>query len=188
VTRRALLAVLAFIAAVGAACGDDAPVESTAPPASVPEAIVPTTLGGGSIVLQENVADETVEAFANGGKLSLVSDGRLWELRQGPQLVGALQVSAVVNRVDLRDRGQRRSILRQVLPGNLNQLLVEEVPVWAAEANDKVVYVWFSTDMFQVLQLKGARLDPEAILRETIAHERASDDWLPLPPEAYADA
>ena len=186
--RRAIAAVLLVgVATLAAGCGGDAPVEMSAPPPSVPDAIVPTTLRSGEIQLHENIDEETLQAFANGGKFSLVADGRLWELRQGARLVGALQVATVVDRIDLSTADDRRSMLRQVLPGNLNQLVVEEVPVWAAEANDKVVYMWFATGTFQVLQLKGSQLDSEAILNEVIAHQRASEDWLPLPPEAYED-
>ena len=183
-----LLALALLLAVFGTSCGRDAPVESASPPASVPEGIVPSALNGGEIHIEENTQDETVEAFANAGELSLVADARLWELRQGARLVGALQVSTVLEKTDLAEASQRQSMLRQMLPGNLNQLVVDEVPVWAAESNDKVVYVWFATGTFQVLQLKGARLDPEAILREVIAHQRASEDWLPLPPEAYDEA
>ena len=183
---RAVVAV-AFAAATFGACGGDEPVETSAPPPSVPDAVVPTALEGGKIELHENLAEETVQAFANGGEMSLVADGRLWELRQGARLVGALQVSTVVDRIDLKKSEDRRSMLRQVLPGNLNQLLVNDVPVWATEANDKVVYMWFATGTFQVLQLKGSQLDSEAILNEVIAHQRGSEDWLPLPPEAYED-
>lgn len=186
--RRALvLAALVGIATLLGACGGDEPVEATAPLPMVRDSVVPASLVGGDIQLRENVDKETVEAFANAGEMSLVADGRLWELRQGARLVGALQVASVVHRVDLADSEDRRSMLRQVLPGNLNQLVIDDVPVWAAEANDKVVYVWFATDTFQVLQLKGSRLDPEAILREVVAFQRASEDWLPLPAEAYED-
>jgi hypothetical protein len=186
-SRSLLVIALLWSFGTGAACGGDGPVESKAPPPSVPDAVVPTLLEGGDIALHENVDKETVDAFANGGRFSLLADGRLWELRQGARLVGALQVSTVVDRIDLADPADRQSILRQVLPGNLNQLLVDEVPVWAAEANDKIVYVWFATNTFQVLQLKGSSLEPEALLQEVIAHQRASDQWLPLPPESYDD-
>ena len=175
------------LALLTAACGNDAPVESKAPPKSVPDSVVPPMLNGDKILLKENVDDETQKAFANGGEFSLVADGRLWELRQGARLVGALQVATVVNRIDLSQGKERRSMLRQILPGNLNELMVDDVPVWAAESNDKVVYVWFATGTFQVLQLKGANLDPEGLLREVIGFQRKSGDWLPLPPEAYDD-
>jgi hypothetical protein len=184
--RRLFVAVVVLLGALAAGCGDDPEVQSVAPPPTVPDAVVPGALPD-NIALYENTDEETLEAFAAGGSSSLVADGRLWELRQGARLVGALQVSTVMTRVDLADRGQRTSMLRQVLPGNLNQLVVDRVPVWAAEANDKVVYVWFATGTFQVLQLKGSTLDSEAILREIVAHQLAAEDWLPLPPEAYED-
>lgn len=181
-----VVVVATLLASLGSGCGGDPPVESVTPPPTVPDAVVPGSLSD-DIALFENTDEETLEAFSAGGKMSLVADGRLWELRQGARLIGALQVSTVMTRVDLADRAQRSSMLRQVLPGNLNQLVVDRVPVWAAEANDKVVYVWFATGTFQVLQLKGSTLDAEAILREVVAHQLAAEDWLPLPPEAYED-
>lgn len=185
---RALPMLLGVVALLVTGCGRDAPIESVTPPPKVPGTVVPSSLTAGDIQLVENTDDETLEAFANGGDMSLVADGRLWELRQGARLVGALQVSTVMTRVDLADSEQRTSMLRQVLPGSLNQIVVDRVPVWAAESNDKVVYVWFATDTFQVLQLKGSQLEPEAVLREVVGHQLGSEDWLPLPPEAYEDA
>ena len=181
------LAAATLLIALAGACGGDDAVAPEAPPPSVVATAVPAALSEGKIKLFENTDEETLEAFANGGDLSLVADGRLWELRQGARLVGAFQVSTVMPRVDLTDSQQRQSMLRQVLPGTLNQLVVDKVPVWAAEANDKIVYVWFSTDAFQVLQLKGSQLEPETILREVVGHQLGSEDWLPLPPEAYEE-
>src|SRR5687767_6360740 len=121
---RVAACALVMAASIVAGCGGDPEVESVAPPKSVADAVVPSALSD-DIQLYENTNEETLEAFAAGGEMSLVADGRLWELRQGARLVGALQVSTTTTRVDLADRDQRTSILRQVLPGNLNQLVVD---------------------------------------------------------------
>jgi hypothetical protein len=184
-TRHIAVAALVASSALAGGCGGKSSADAE-PPLKVPAAIVPAALSGG-IELHENTDDETLKAFANGGKLSLVADARLWELRQGTRLVGALQVATFVRRVDLTKADARKSMLRQVLPGDLNQLNIDEVPVWAVESNDKVVYMWFASHMFEVLQLKGSQLQPESILREVVGHEKQSDEFLPLPPEAYSE-
>ncbi|MEN3272606.1 MAG: hypothetical protein V7636_1367, partial [Actinomycetota bacterium] len=58
-------------------------------PVSVADDLVPGAIGGG-LKLYESRTKETRNAFANAGDESLVADGRVWEIRKGARLVGAL--------------------------------------------------------------------------------------------------
>jgi hypothetical protein len=173
-----LFAVMVAIAASGCGSGERA-VE--VPLAKVPSSLVPAAIPSGDIKLFPNTDRETVKAFASAGDHSLVADARLWELRQGERLVGALQVSTVVPKLDLSQRSNRQSVVRQIMPSTVSELTVADIDVAVTSSNDKVVYLWFSRGMFQVLQLKGSKLLPEEVLTQILAYQTASDAWKPLP-------
>jgi hypothetical protein len=177
---KALLVALA-IAVSTAACGSGDAVEI--PLAKVPASLVPAAIPSGGIKLFPNTDRETVEALASAGDRSLVADVKLWELRQGERLVGALQVATVIPKLDLTRTDNRQSVVRQIMPSTVSELTVADVDVAVTSSNDKVVYLWFSRGMFQVLQLKGSKLAPEEVLTQILAYQTASDAWHALPDE-----
>lgn len=172
-----------FVAACGSGDGTIA-----APVPRVPAELVPSDVADGTLKFYPKADEPTAQAFANAGDRSLQADAKLWELRQGDRLVGALQITTVVDKLDLARADDRDSLLRQIMLGTVDQLEVGEVPVWATAANDKVVYLWFSKGIFQVLQLKGSELEPERVLTDVLSFQTQSKAWKPLPPEAYDDA
>jgi hypothetical protein len=176
--RRAGLAVVVSMAALAGACGSEA--APLAPLPKVSAALVPQEIPSGGIKLYPKDDAETRTAFAGGGKKTLVSDVKLWELRQGDRLVGALQVSTVMPKLHLRREDHRSSLLHQILPGNVGEIDVGATHVWATASNDKVVYLWFGRDTFAVLQLKGSKLEPENVLTQILAFQTASPAWKPL--------
>lgn len=177
--RHALVAAgvaVALVAGLGA-CGDEAQVVLRPTPVDVH--LAPAAVGEG-LKLYESTAKETVSAFANAGEESLVADGRLWEIRKGARLVGALQISTVKPKVDLAEARRRDSIVEDVLVGAYDRIRVDDVEVYTSAANDKVVYLWFGEGLFEVLQLKGDELDHEKVLGDVIAHQVGSAAWKPL--------
>ena len=175
--------VAAVLAVLVGACGGsgDGEVELT----KVATDLAPPAVADGTIKLYPNADKATARAFADAGERSLQADARLWELRQSDRLVGALQITTVVPKLDLAREEDRTSLLRQIMPGTVNQLEVGDQPVWGTTSNDKVVYLWFGKGLFQVLQLKGSRLEPEKVLSDVLAFQRDTKAWEPLPPEAY---
>jgi hypothetical protein len=155
------------------------------PPLRVPIGLVPAEVASGAIKLFPKTDDATADAFANAGDRTLQADAKLWELRQGERLVGALQITTVVPKLDLMNKGDRQSLIRQIMLGTVQQLEVGDVPVWATTANDKVVYLWFGRGLCQVLQLKGSQLEPEQVLTDLLTFQSATKAWEPLPVEAY---
>lgn len=176
--RRLAVAFLA-LAALLVACGGEAMV---AVPEKVPDGLVPQTVQNNELAFYESEEPGVKEAFGNAGPQSLAADGRLWELRKGDRLVGALQLATLIPDVDLEERKQRDQILRQVMPAVVDELQVDELRVWTTTSNDKTTYLWFGRQMFVVLSLKGGEdeLDAEGILNDVVAHTTSSDAWDPL--------
>ena len=175
--------LLAFVFAVAlllGACGgggDDARAPAH-PPSKVPVSLVPPSLTNGELVLTED--DQARKAFAELGDRALVADGRLWQIRKGEQLVATLQVSTVKTKVDLANEEERTSIVKHILPGRRQQIDVDGLSISMSDSDDKTVFVWFGRDLFQVLQVKSTKLDPEAIVRDLVGFQSASPEWKAL--------
>lgn len=180
-------ALLIVVALIGPACGggggdDEVVLEK------VPEELVPAEIASGELRFYPNDDDGTKRAFADAGDDTLQADARLWELRQGERLVGALQVTTVVPDVDLRTEDDRNTLLRLIIVGSANRLDIGDTPVWVTANEDKVVYVWFARSLFEVLQLKGSRLDAEAVITELVNFQTATPAWDPIAAEDYDPA
>ena len=180
--RRSIITVLVACAVLSsAACGRGGDGSTDGPPVQVPGDLAPAALGNGAYVTRPD--DQAKATFTKLDKRALVDDGRLWQIRQvgDDRLIGTLQITTVKAKVDLAEEEQRLSILNHILPGGKQELDVGGMTVWASETNDKLVYVWFGREVYEVLQLKGSRIDPEAILEEIIGHQVAAASWKGLP-------
>lgn len=171
--RAAILVVLLALAA----CGGDS--KETRAAARVESALVPPTLGDGSLTLKEDPTAH--KAFGNVGGQSLVDDGRLWAVRDGQRLVATLQVATLDPKVDLGDEEQVDSLIASILPGTKERFTMGDLPVVQVATADKTIYLWFGDGMFQVFQIKGAEIDPEVLLGELIAFQVDSPRWSPPP-------
>ena len=181
-SRRIAALLLAVAAALTAgACGGDEKVAVR--PTKVPEGLVPTAVQNSEFMFYESQLPQVKDAFANAGKNSLAADGKLFELRKGDRLVGALQLTTLLPDVDLHQEDHRNKILRQLLPTARDEFLIDEVNVWGVVTDEKQTYLWFAEDMYAFLTLKPGSeddLDPEGVLSEVIAHNVSSDEWKPL--------
>jgi hypothetical protein len=174
--RRALAVLLAASTIALGACGrGGGPAARTDPPAKVPVAIVPPSLATGDLTFSED--PDARKTFSELSDRALVADGRLWQIRQGDRLVATLQVSTVKTKIDLSDADARASIVKHILPSARQEIDVNGLPVSMSDANDKTVYVWFGRDLFQVLQVKTTKLDPEAIVTDLVGYQLQSPDW-----------
>ncbi|HVM54456.1 MAG TPA: hypothetical protein VM262_14790 [Acidimicrobiales bacterium] len=178
--RAAAVAAAAGGLVVLAACGDGE--QEVAVPTRVDAALAPEVVHG-DLKLYENRDEETVAAFANAGARSLVSDGKVWEIRRADRLVGALQVTTVLPTVDLSEEAVRSTIVRQIIPGAQTRIRIDAVEVYTTEINDKAVFVWFGDGLYQVLQIKDAQLDGayEEVATDVIRHQATVPAWKPLP-------
>ncbi len=169
-SRRVVSVLTLAIALALSACGGGSSTKLAAP-ARVPDGLVPTTLNDG-ISLFEYAPGR--KAFARAGASSLVADGRVWELRRGATLVGTLQISTVKPDVSVAKPDDRKAILDGVMTGTaVETITVAGVRVASSTAADKTLFLWFGPQRFEVLQLKGAKVNPESIVQQLIAFQRA---------------
>lgn len=179
--RGVALTLVVAVMVAGAACGKEPPPPP--PPAMVPDGLVPEKVQDDDLAFYESTLPGVKDAFANAGKNSLAADGRLWELRRGDRLVGALQMTTLLPVVDLENSNHRDQILKQLLPTVRDSIIVDDVTVWLSAAPEKYSYLWFSKDMYALLTIKGGsedELDPEGILTEVVQFSAGSENWKPL--------
>ena len=179
ISRLVLAALLTLGLAGACGSGGDGDDVAAGPPPKVPLALVPPAFSAGELIVSED--DQARKAFSELGDNALVADGRLWQIRQAERLVATLQVATVKSKVDLTDAEQRRSIVNHILPGTRQEIDVRGVTVSSSDANDKTVYVWFGRDLFQVLQVKSTKIDPEAVVTELVDFQARSPEWRGLP-------
>lgn len=177
--RRLPALVLIATVALGACGGRGEPEKASAPPPAVPVALVPPSLTNGGLTLSED--DQARKTFGKLSDRALVADGRLWQIREGDRLVATLQVSSVKTKIDLRDADQRATIVKHILPGARQEIDVNGLAVSTSDVNEKTMFVWFGRDLFQVLQIKSTKLDPEAIITELVGYQLQSPEWIGLP-------
>lgn len=172
VVRTAPVGVLAVAVMVWPLTGCGGGTRVTAAPAAVPAVLAPATIGAELGLAEYSPARHT---FAVAGKDSLVADGRVWQIRRGATLVGTLQIATVKPTVHITRRKDRNAILSGVMTGSTFDVInVDDVSVATTTAGDKNVYVWFGRDLFEVMQLKGTQLDPDAVLHDVIHFQQSS--------------
>jgi hypothetical protein len=168
--RRRFLVLSVMLMAVAASCGgSQAPVVQ---PARVPTDIVPATVEGDLTVTEFPPARTT---FAKAGITSLVADGKVWAIRRGETLVGTLQVSTVKPDVSVTTKEDRRAILDGVMTGSPYETIqLGSLDVAASTSADKTLYLWFGPKLFEVLQVKGSKVDPDSIAADLIEFQQST--------------
>lgn len=180
-TRLLRATAAAVTTAAVAACGGPAKLEAPNP---VNVKMVPATIQGDAefptFTLEEY--KQGGEKIAKAGARSMVADGRVWEIRRGSVLIGALQVSTLKSKVDIGRDKTRRNITSLVMPGAVQGIKVDGVSVQASKTPDKSLFIWFGNDLFEVLQLKGTGLDAQATLKSIIEFQKPTGQLkLPVP-------
>jgi len=174
-SRRVAAGAFALLLLVG--CGGES---EEVEPVRVDVALAPAHLGS-DIALYENKDKATVAAFANAGPRSLASDGHIWELRRADRLIGTLQITSVVPKIDLTDPEDRRQIVAAVIPGSPLRRRVAGVEVFVTEVDDKATFVWFTQGFYEILQIKDRTIkDYEAVAAEILRHQATITAFKPL--------
>lgn len=169
--RAARACAVAVAVAALAGCGGGSRAGIVAP-ASVASDMVPASVAGGLLLREFTPARAR---FAKAGESSLVADGRVWEIRRGQTLVGTLQVSTVKPEVSVTDASDRRDIVSGVMTGiSYETVSVGETNVIVSTASDKSLYLWFGRNLFEVLQVKSTKVDPDEVAAELIEFQQAT--------------
>jgi hypothetical protein len=177
-----LLAILIACATFVAACGRD---DETVPVArKVDPALAPATAVDGRLKLFESTDEGTRSAFVDAGETSLIADGRLWEIRRAERLVGTLQISTVVPRVELTAERNRQTIAREILIGSPTRILVRDIEVSTVGTERQAMYVWYGVELVQILTVRSFDgIEPVRVLESVLAHQAKQPAWEPLPVE-----
>ena len=102
----------------------------------------------------------------------MISQGRVFEVRRGDTLVGALQIATLRSKVDVASAKQREKLATLVVSGAIQKIQVSGVEVVAAQSADKIVFLWFGDQLFEVLQIKGEGLKPEQMLKDILDFQK----------------
>lgn len=177
--RVRLWCTLALALAVVAGCGDGK--DDVVVPKRVPDDLVPAQFPEQGLLALENTDQSTVDALANAKETTLAADTRVWEIRRGQRLVATLQISSVLPKVDLLDEDVRDRFVGQVIPGQVSRIRTGDVEVFTTSVDDKTTYLWFGSELFEILQTKDRELQPEELLAAVVAHQDDKEGWVPLP-------
>ena len=172
-TRLVAAAVsVCVLVSITAGCGSGSSDRLAVRPNAVPVELVPPTLQG-DLTLTEYLPGR--KAFADTGVASLVTDGRVWAIRRGETLVGTLQVSAVKHDISLVSSKDRRKIVDGVMRGTSFETIdIGDMVVSATTTADRNMYLWFGDTVFEVLQLKGTKVDPDSVASDVIDYQLSS--------------
>ena len=176
--RAGVAAVLVVASLLGGCGGGD---DEVVVPKRVPDGLVPPTYLEEGLLALENTDESTRDALANAKDTTLAADTRVWEIRRGQRLVATLQISSVLPKVDLLDEDVRDRFVGQVIPGQVGRIRTGDVEVFTISIDDKTTYLWFGSELFEILQTKDRALQPEELLAAVIAFQDDKDGWVPLP-------
>ena len=98
------------------------------------------------------------------GKQSLISEGRVFTIRQGANVEGALQVAAFSPGVEATPDQLRDGVLRDLAPGHRDVRSVRGAEVYRAPAGENVWFLWFAPD--------GRYFDLMKASKQLVASER----------------
>ena len=177
---RPLRIVFAVVAGCLVASGCGGGEEQVAPPRPVPVELVPAAVQADRLSFYETQLPGAEAAFSEAGPDSLAADGRVWELRLGDRLVGVLQLTTLVDEVDLTDADHRDPIINQLLPTARDRIDIGDISVWTGTSSGKTTYLWFGEGMFSLLTIKPAsddNIEPELVLQDVLDHMVASPEW-----------
>ncbi|HUP85985.1 MAG TPA: hypothetical protein VM143_09995 [Acidimicrobiales bacterium] len=172
-----VLALALASTAAGCGSGSDAAVVSK----RVPDDLVPDQYTDEGLLVLENTDESTVDALANAKDTTLAADTRVWEIRRGQRLVATLQVSSVLPKVHLLEEDVRDRFVAQVIPGQVSRIRTGDVEVFTTSVDDKTTYLWFGSELFEILQTKDRELQPEKLLAAVVAYQDDKKGWVPLP-------
>lgn len=170
--RRVALALACVFALASCGSSSDAPT----PLARVPGDMVPTQLNGapGDTPMLLREYEPGAKRLAKAGANSMIAHGKVFEVRRDDQLVGALQIATLRPKVDVSSAKERDKLASLVVIGATQKIRVSGVEVVAAQADNKIVFLWFGDQLFEVLQIKGDGLKPEQMLKDILDFQKPS--------------
>ena len=147
----------------------------TVPPVTYPAEIVPSVLGGYDITEQRSEA----AAFATGGKDSLIQGGKLFSIRHGATVEGALQVTLFRDEVNAQDPHVQEGIRDDLGAGGrgFQTLHLGLVRLQALNNGDQNIYLWFPPEhnVMELFVLRSKFTDGGSFVRSVVAYQLGLD-------------
>lgn len=172
------MAAALLVAALATACTE----QHQAAPRPVATVLAPATVLNGDLQLHLNATRETVAAFHADDKRSLISDGKLWEVRRNDRLVGTLEIATVKPRVDLARSSVREHMTAPILVGATSTLRLSGQEVSTVSRSDGLsTFVWFGKGLLEVVQLKDQVVTGPQLAQAVIDYQHTRPEWSPLP-------
>lgn len=143
----------------------------------LPDPILPDELHGLTVQREESAE----VAWERAGPQGLVAEGRVYTLRQGADVKGALQVGAFKPGLRGKPRVIREGFLDGVEAGRFEPVRVGGEPMFVQRGREQRILVWFSprTDYYEMLVASPGFDDAEAFFTAVLAYQRGE-----APPEA----
>lgn len=175
-TRAGLAAALV---ATLSGCGSHRPAP---PPPPVSLDLVPAKLLNGRVGFYLDTAPQTLAAFTQDPGNSLISSGRLWDVRSQGRLVATLEIAEVKPGIDLTKSSVRAEFTDPILIGAVSDFRLAGQEVDAVISSDALsTFVWFGRGLFEVLQVKDAPVSPPDLAQAVIRYQETVPAWQPLP-------
>jgi len=173
-----VLAVLVLLCA--SACGSDGKVEVELN--GVDRALAPATIPP-DLALHLSESPDTRAAFANASKRTVMADGLVWEIRRADRLIGTLQLTTVLSRINLNDPDTRLGLVNQILSTTPTSIYVGDAEVYAVQLEGRASFVWFGQGLIEVVQLRDKQIDEyEKVIQAIVDHQKTQPAWIPLAP------
>lgn len=171
--RMATVAALALLVSVTGCSGGQTSGE--VPPVSYPAKIVPSVVNGYDVTAQSDEA----KGFSAGGKDSLIQSGKLYSIRKGATVEGALQVTLFHDDINAQDPNVQKGIRDGLNPGGrgFQTLHLGLVRLQALNAGAQNLYLWFPPehDVMELFVLRSEFTEGEAFVKAVIAYQLGLD-------------
>lgn len=150
-------------------CSADTPRRDAA---DLPANAVPARIGG--FTTQVEVSAD--KAFAAAGASSLTARGRVWTLRSGGAVRGALQLGVLKPEYDARDIEVRRGVRSNIERGTYRWFKVRTQWVGVQELPELRLYLWFPPrgDLYELLQLQPDVPNQRSLLARIVSYQEES--------------
>ena len=138
-------------------------------PLVLPDPLVPETAAGFAISREDGLE----ENYAKPGDDALVTDGRVFTVRQGTVVAGSLQVAVLRADIDGRDRDVQRGLERVIQTGEFRTHRFGTFRVRKLEQAEQTIYVYFppTANVMEVFVLRADTEGADELVREVISHQ-----------------
>jgi len=176
-SRRARVATVTAVVALASGCA----AATTPAAARLPQPFAPTAVG--QYALRENPTAE--RAFAQAGRASLVTDGRVWTVvAPDGRVKGSLQAAAFKPRLRSRLAQVQRGVRKSIGSGNFTLTRLGDRAVYVLRQSEEQLLLYFppAGGYYELLDVRGDFTDAPRVMIALLDYQQGVRSR-PLPPE-----